>query len=222
MTEEEKKAEAEKEAEGKEGEEGKGEEKKEEKKEEVKVLATLEALAKENPEVARILQEREEATNRLTELEKSIEGDKNKAKLEQGKFQELYEETLNKYNENMKEVEKNKKILSKYIDSTKQILAETMKTIPEENRSLIPSNFSPREQLEYISTNARLLGAKVGSNKGSGVPENDESPTLNEEQKIQKEVSELMKKENKTSVESTLLWEKSKMLKEIQMKRMRG
>ena len=177
--------------------------------------ASLEELAKTNPDVAKMLADKQESDNKLADLLKKGEEDERKKQQEQGKWQELYEDEQKKNADLSKELNKNQEILGKYQGSVDKILEGVMKTIPEERRGLIPSDFSSRQKLEYITQNAALLGAKVTGGDG-GVPPSDPPPVATEEQQLIKEVQELADKQNKTAQEQELLWEKSQKLKQLQ------
>jgi len=120
--------------------------------------AELEALAKVNPKVAKMLEEKATADKKIEDdriaAEKAAEDDAAK----QGEWQELAETRATKLKDLEDKHEKQGDQLGKYVDSTKRILEETLKTIPEENRGMIPEDYSPRQQLEYITKECEGVG----------------------------------------------------------------
>lgn len=180
---------------------------------------SLEELAKTNPHVAKMLEEKADADKAEAKRIKDAEDEKEEKAKEDGKWQDLAEERGRKNTELSDKLEKKDNILGKYVNSTKAVLADVMKTIPEENRGLVPEGFSPREKLEYITANAKVLGAKVTGSKGSKVDDNDQKPPASSEEAIEAEIAELNKKEVKTSADSTKIWELSKKLKAERLKK---
>lgn len=176
---------------------------------------SLEELAKSNPEVAKLLDEKKQRDEDEKKRQQDEEKRKEKEAQEKGEWQKLAEERGKKVDELQSELGKKDEILGKYVGSTKQILAEVMATIPKENQGLIPDNFSPREKLEYITKNAKLLGAKiVGAGKGSSVDKNDSEPPSSELEKLNNEFLELQKKKDKTPTELNQMSELAKKIKE--------
>ena len=175
----------------------------------------LEELAKTNPKVAKMLAEKKEADKKLADATKAQEEKERKEKEARGEFQKIAEDERKKREEVEVELEKKNTLLGKYVNSTKTILEEVMKTIPDEKKGLVPENFSAREKLEYITKNAKLLGATVAkTGKGGKIDENDNSPTATDEQQLLKDIDELIKKGGaRTAAENQILWEKSKKLK---------
>lgn len=179
---------------------------------------SLEELAKDNPEIAALL---EKDKKRVEEDEKRAKEQKEKEEkeaAEKGQWKELAEKRAQELEAEKQKTAQKEEILGKYVGSVKEILAETLKTIPKEKLGLIPDNFSPREKLEYITKNAKLLGAKVGSGAGGGVGGNDDDPPATEEAKVSKELEDLRKKEKKTEADHEKIFELSKSLKEIRAK----
>ena len=175
---------------------------------------SLEELAKDNPELQKILDDKKKLEDDKKAADKLAEEAAEKAAEDSGKWKELAEERKKTAEDLQKKLEQKEDILGKYVTSTKSILKEVMATIPKEKQGLIPQNFSPREQLEYITKNAKLLGAKV-SGKGGGVDANDDDTYPTEEAKVQAEMDELVKKENKTQSDHTKIFELSKKIKEL-------
>ena len=179
--------------------------------------ADLETLAKVNPAIAKILADQKELNDKIEKDRLAREKAEQEEAEKKGEWQKLAEERQKKLDEVLADNARKGEQLDKYIGSTKKILADTLKTIPEEKRKLIPANYSVREQLEYISENASLLGAKVIAG-GGNVPKNDDTPNLTEIQTLTNEVSELMKKGSaRTATESQLLFEKSSKLEKLKI-----
>jgi len=182
------------------------------------VEKTLEELAKNNPELQKVLDDKKKLEDEKTKADKDAKEASDAAAEKNGEWQKLAEDRKADVDRVTKELEQKEEILGKYVNSTKAILKDVMVTIPEENRGLIPENFSPREKLEYISKNAKVLGAKVGG-KGGGVGKNDSDPVPTEEAKLISDIEELRKKENKTQSDHTKIFELAKKLKEVQAAR---
>lgn len=179
-------------------------------------LPKLEDLAKTHPDIAKLLEERDQLTKkeqeRLAEERKRHEEDSAK----KGEFQKLFDESKKREEELAKELETTRKQLGKYAESTKEILESVIKTIPEKNLQLIPADYSPREKLAYITKNAELLGAQVMSPKGAPVPKNDNPAPITDESKLVGEIAELEKKAREkglSAFEQTQMYEKAKALK---------
>ena len=175
--------------------------------------ATLEELAKVNPEVAKFIQEQREREAKATENERKRQEDEDKKKRESGNFQQLFEETDKKLKEAEGKNLELQNIVGKYKKSTEELLADAIAQIPEDKRSLIPGDYSPLKKLEYIRNNSAIFG--VSLIKGSNVPPNENKPPLNEEMQLQKEYDELMAKPNRTFTENQIMTEKARKLKEI-------
>lgn len=176
----------------------------------------LEELAKTNPAVAKLLDDQKKRKEEDEARAKAEEERKEKEAKEKGDWQKLAEERGVTVEQLKKDLQKKDEILGKYVGSTKQILAEVIATIPKENLGLIPEDFSPREKLEYITKNAKLLGAKiVGAGKGGKVDGNDVEPPSSELEKLNNEFTELQKKPNKVGADYTKLQELGKKIKEV-------
>lgn len=176
--------------------------------------ASLEDLAKVNPTIRKMLDDQAKAALDAKKLADDEAGKK-------GEWEKLAKDREIEINTIKADNEKKSEIVGKYIESTKKVLANVFETIPKEKRGLVPASFSPREQLEYIIENAELLGAKVTNAKGTIVPENDGKPNATDEEKLQTEVNELIKKgATRTMTESQILWEKSQALKKLQTARL--
>ena len=178
---------------------------------------SIEELKKSNPEVAKAFSQMDEITAKLQEKESKEEEAQRKQKEEQGKWQELFEEEQNKRKLAEDSANKLKVINEKYDGTIKGILEEQIKSIPEDRRSLIPSDYSARKKLEYITNNAKSLGVVAGGKKGGEVPPNDKDINLDEESKVRKEYEDLLKKgKDRTSIETAQMLELAKKVKEIQ------
>lgn len=182
--------------------------------------AELDELAKANPKVAKLLAEIKEKEKRLADIESAEEEKKRKEAEQKGEWQKLAEEERQKREEAEKGLKNSKELLSKYVGSVKTILNEVIETIPKENRGLIPKDFSPRQQLEYITQNAKLLGAKIIGAKGSPIDKSDSTPNATDEDKLVAEINTLMEKTNKTPQEYELLTQKATELKKLRAKQL--
>lgn len=184
--------------------------------------ASLEDLKKSNPEIAKLVKESEDTKAKLDEITKASEDADKKKKAEQGKWQELHEDSEKKREEAEKLTAQHKSTLEKFKGTINSILDEVKKTIPEENQSLIPDEFSERQQLEYIVKHAEHLGATVAVNKGANVPKNEEDHPQDEEGKVTQEYDELLKKVqdgSSTRIDQNKLLELGDKLKEIQSRK---
>lgn len=177
---------------------------------------SVDELAKLNPELAKKLQGAKELDEwKIKKEADDEEAKKEKAKAE-GKFQDLFQES-----EKEKEVLKNAvaekdKLLGKYKGSVETILKGVMATIPEEKQALIPDGFSPRQKLEYITQNAKLLGASVVTKIGDKIDESDTTPNSTDEEKMTNELQELIKKGgDRTETEDEQMTQLSRKLKEL-------
>ena len=175
---------------------------------------TLEDLAKDNPELQKLLDEKKKLEDDKKKADDAAAKAAEEAAEKNGEWKNLAESRKQEADDLKKQLEQKEEILGKYVNSTKTILKEVMATIPEEKRGLIPENFSPREKLEYISKNAKVLGAKVSGSAG-GVSPNDGDVAPTEEAKIQAEIDAIRKKEVKTQADHTKIFELSKKIKEV-------
>ena len=183
---------------------------------------SLEDLAKVNPKVAKILEDQEDAKKNKEKEDKEKKDAEDEKAAKDGKWQELAEERKTKADSLQKDLDKNGEILGKYVNSVKEVLKNVIDTIPEENRGLVPEDFSPRQQLEYITKNQKLLGAKVSQAQGGKILDNDKTPTGTEEEELIKEIGEFQEKSQKgtlTEAESEIFFEKGKKLKELRTKK---
>lgn len=177
---------------------------------------SLDELRKANPDIAKALQDAEDAKKALEKINKDKEEADRKSKADQGKWQELAEEETKKRREAEALATKSEEILNKYKSTINGILEETLKTIPEDKRGLIPKDFSARKKLDYINSNTKALGVTIGGKKGGEVPPNDKDINLDEESKVQKEYDELLKKgKDRTQIETSQMLQLAKKLKEI-------
>lgn len=179
---------------------------------------SLEELAKANPAVAKMLEDQEEAKKQKEKDDKDKKDKEDEKAAKDGKWQELAEERKMKADKLQSDLDKNGEILGKYVNSTKEILKNVIDTIPEENRGLIPEDFSPRQQLEYITKNQKLLGAKVSQAQGGKVGKNDLTPTGTKEDELVKEIGEFQEKAQKktiTAAEEEIFFEKAQALKKL-------
>lgn len=180
---------------------------------------SLEDLKKANPDVAKALQEAEDIKAKQAQAAKEKEEADRKAKEESGKWQDIADEERKKREALEGEHKKTQELLDKHQATINGILENTIKGIPEEKRGLIPSDYSPRKKLEYITNNASVLGINMSpSNKGGSVPPNDKDINLDEESKVTKEYDELLKKgKNRTMMETNKMMDLAKKIKEIRL-----
>gem|GEM_PF-2833823 len=174
----------------------------------------LETLAKANPHVARVLQEKQEAEAKAKELAEAEEKKRQEEAQKKGEFQKLYEEATGKLKERDGELGKLKESVKSYSETIDTLLNQMLEQVPKEKQALIPADYSSKKKLEYILANAAALGAETVLKKGSEVPKNDKAP-VGDEAKLVAEIEELTKKANRTPTENTLMWEKAKQLKEL-------
>lgn len=175
--------------------------------------AELADLAKHNPALAKLLDDnkkRDEAdTKRADDEKKRIEEDAKKT----GKWQELAESRGTELETTKTELTQKGEQLGKYVETTKLVLEGLKKSIPKENLDLIPADFSPRQQLEYIIKNGARLGVKTNAIDGK-VDKNDETPAGTEVEKLEKRMTELQKKATDRTATSAELQE----LRQVGMK----
>lgn len=180
---------------------------------------SVEDLAKINPALAKALEDGETAQKTLTDKEKEEKEAKEKKEEETGDWQKLAIERKTKVDSLENDNKKKDELIIKYKGSVNKILESAMEQIPEENRGLIPADFSVRQKLDYINANAKVLGIKTLVNVGDGkTPEGDETKIGTKEQQLVKELSDLMKKENKTPAELDSMHTLSKQIKEERAK----
>ncbi|MDF1498528.1 MAG: hypothetical protein P1P85_04220 [Patescibacteria group bacterium] len=183
---------------------------------------SLEELAKVNPAIAKMLDEKKEMEKKQKEKEAEEKKKKDEKAEKNGEWKELAEERKTKAEKLQAELDKNGEILGKYVNSVKAVLENVMETIPEEHRGLVPEDFSPRQKLEYITKNQKLLGAKVSSVKGGKVIDSDKTPSGTEEENLLKEIDKYTKKSREgtlTAAEGEIFYEKAKLLKQIRAKK---
>mgnify|MGYP001603956899 CR=1 FL=1 len=183
---------------------------------------SLEELAKTNPEIAKLLDDQKKRKDEDEKRDKEQKEREEKEAAEKGQWKELAEKRAQEHEETKKQLNQKEEMLGKYVGSVKQMLKEVMETIPEDKKGLVPDSFSPREKLEYITKNAKLLGANVMGSKGGGVPPNEVDPPSTEEGKLIAELEELRKKATKTSADHTKIFELSKKIKEVRAAAQRG
>jgi len=184
--------------------------------------ADLEALAKINPAIAAMLDSKKKAEQDLEKINNDKKLADEEALKKTGEWQKLAETRGSELEKALDTIKQKDEILGKYVGSVESVLKDILTTIPKENLALIPEKFSPREKLEYITTNAKLLGAKITAiNKGDKIDKSDDTPAGTEEEKLVAEIDELMKKgDKKTKTELDILFEKSKKLQELRKKRL--
>lgn len=178
----------------------------------------LTELAKSNPALARILQEKADAEIKLANLLKESDDKKRTDAEKQGEWKKLYDETLKGKTEVEGKLTGREDIITKLKSTVKTVLDMAVAQIPKDRLSLIPTQFTEREKLEYIFANAKLLGVNPLGGTG-GVPPNEQDPNVTDEDKLVKEFEELQKKANKTQADYDLMYQKATKLKELRTKK---
>lgn len=178
----------------------------------------IEAVEKKFPSIAKLVRDKFEAEKKLAGIDadkKKQEEDDLKAKGELQKLLDIKEGSIADLTKKLGEKDT---LLGKYSESVKSILKEVMATIPKDKQGLIPSEFSDRQKLEYITKNAKLLGATI---VGSGKIENNDGDHVDatEEEKMINRFEELQNKKDKTSVELKEMTELARKIKEVQKKK---
>lgn len=178
---------------------------------------SLEDLKKANPDVAKALQEAEQLKADKAKADEEKAAADRKAKEDQGKWQDIADEEKRKRETAEGELKKSNDVLDKYKGTVNSILENTLKGVPEEKRALIPTDYSPRKKLEYITNNAKILGVNISpANKGGEVPPGDKDINLDEESKLAKEYDELLKKgKDRTPTETQHMIELAGKIKEV-------
>lgn len=155
--------------------------------------AELADLAKVNPKVAALL----DAQKKREEDDEKAKGDQKKkdeeAAEKNGEWQKLAEGRGTELESTKGTLKQKEEMLGKYVETTQKVLDGLLKTIPKENLTLIPADFSPRQKLEYIIANSERLGVKVNA-AGGKIDKNDETPAGTEEEKLVARMTELQKK----------------------------
>lgn len=182
--------------------------------------ADLETLAKSNPHVAKLLDEkrqREADDAKSAEERKKAEEEDAKKK---GEWQKLADERGAKLTEAEGKLKTKDEMLGKYVETTKAVLAKFLALVPKERQSLIPADFSERQKLEYVMTNLEALGVTSAFGKGGDIPKNDDAPNATEEGKIVARIDELTKKGGaRTRAEDSEMFELAGKLKAIRQKK---
>lgn len=168
--------------------------------------ATLEELAKANPALAALLDEHGKLKTTLTDKEKEALEKANKELEEKGEWQKLATTRGTELETTKGTLKQKEDMLGKYVETTQKVLDGLLKTIPKENLSLIPADFSPRQKLEYIIANADRLGAKVNA-AGGKIDKSDETPAGTDEDKMVTRIEELTKKATARTATNTELQE---------------
>lgn len=178
----------------------------------------IETLAEKSPAIAQLLKEKKEADEKLRGLDDEAKKKEEEALKKNGEFEKLVGMRDGTIADLTKKLQEKEGLLGKYAESIKSILKDTLATIPKDKLGLIPSEFSDRQKLEYITKNAKLLGATI---MGSGKIDNndDDTTTGTEEEKMINRFDELQKKKDKTRTEETEMIELSRKIKEARKKK---
>lgn len=155
--------------------------------------AELKDLAKHNPAVAALLDKQTKRDEADTKAEKERKEKEEKEAAEKGEWKGLADSRGAELATVKDTLAQKEEQLGKYVETTKTVLAGLMASIPKENQGLIPADFSPRQQLEYIIKNAKSLGAKVNSIDGK-IDANEGKPKGTDEEKLIARIDELTKK----------------------------
>jgi hypothetical protein len=177
---------------------------------------SVEELAKENPEVAAILAERDDLKGKVKSHETAAAEAERKALEGKGEWQKIADDEKAKRTAAEAKVAELTEHLSKYKDTTKTIYDSLVEQIPTDKRTLIPEEMPLRARLEYVVKNASLLGASPLGNKGGGVPPH-KSPT-GEKETLTAEFNDLVAKASSgkaTFAEQNRLEVVSKRIKEL-------
>lgn len=191
------------------GEDGKPVPYVEQKAPEIKDLSTaeLEDLAKVNPKLAKFLSDKAETDKKLKDAADAEEKRKREDAEKRGEWQKIADDEKAKREAAEKRLAEQDEQLGKYRGSVESVVKEMMAQIPEANRSLVPADFSPRQKLEYITANAKVLGVKVVGGTGKIDP-SDKTPDGTDEGKMVARIEELMKKgKARTATENNELQE---------------
>lgn len=172
---------------------------------------------KNDPEYARIIARNQqlEDEKRLADEAKQKEHDENLKK--NGEWQKLAEEAETRRLAAEERARESEAVLGKYKGTLNSLVDDMIAQVPEDKRSLIPDG-NAHKKVEYLKKNAKFLGISL-MNSGSGVPPNDGTPPLDEEGKLQKEFSDLVKKENLTHTEKQRMSDVSRLLKEMRARK---
>lgn len=183
-----------------------------------KKASSLEDRAKEDPDIARLLAEKQQLEADKAERERIADEERQEALRKNGEFEKLANEERIKREEAVRERDEHRNVLKNYKAVVSDIRDELLNQIPEDKRSLVPTD-NAKNQIEYIRKNAKFLGVSLLTKAGSDVPPNQDTPPLDETAKLRKEFSDLMSKENLTPTESNRLNELSVLIKQLNNKK---
>lgn len=177
----------------------------------------IETLAEKSPAIAQLLKEKKEADDKL----KGFDDEKKKAEEEdlkkKGEWEKLATAKDGTIADLTKKLTEKEGLLGKYAESIKSILKDTLATIPKDKQALIPADYSDRQKLEYITKNAKMLGATIiGSGK---IDKGDDTVDGTEEEKMINRFTELQGKKDKTRTEEQEMIELSRKIKEARKKK---
>ena len=175
---------------------------------------SLDDLAKEDPDVARLVAENKRLAEEQTERERKAEAERTEQLRKNGEFQKLADEAETRASNLKEKLSEANAIIDKYKGTVNEIRDEMVAQIPDDKKSLVPDG-SAKSQIEYIRKNAKFLGVSLLTKMGSDVPPNKETPPLDEESKLRKEFHDLMAKGSLTQTEQNRLTELSKLLKKL-------
>lgn len=178
----------------------------------------LAIIEKKAPSIAKLIKDKREADAKIAGIDDEKKKTEEEDLKKKGEFEKLVGIKDGTIADLTKKLNEKEGLLGKYAESIKTILKETLATIPKDKLSLIPSDFSDRQKLEYITKNAKLLGATV---IGSGKIEkgDDDAIAGTEEEKMINRFEELQKKKDKTRTEEQEMIELSRKIKEARKKK---
>lgn len=117
----------------------------------------------------------EQATKRAAALEKAAQESEKRRLKEQEDYKALYEQAEGELAELKPKAER----LTTYEATLKETLDSAIAEIPENKRSLIPSEYSVDQQLKWISQNRLLLAKTAPVDLGAGNRGGDGSSSVN-------------------------------------------
>lgn len=176
----------------------------------------LDTLAESNPAVAKLIADAKNAAEALeakTKAEQEAEAEALKSK---GEFEQLYQGALGEVEKYKGEATKHSETLEKYKGTINTILEQVVADIPEDRVGLIPTDFSPRKKLEYITKNSAALGVKHSPiSRGGDIPPNDKDMPTDDKSKLHARFVELQGKESLTPEEGQEFLNTAKEIKKI-------
>ncbi len=178
---------------------------------------SIEDLRKANPDIEKALKDVEDIKKAEEDRKKKEQEDNTKKLQEENKWKELYETEKEKNVVVTGDLTKANELLKNHQDTIKSILDNVLEKVPADKKNLIPKDYSPRKQLEYVTSNADIFGVNVTLQKGGGVPDNDKKVTLDDESKLTERLEELRNKKPRTYLEDQEMLDTAKKIKEVRL-----